>query len=215
MNKTVFVLILLAAAVAACVHAPPTQDSKDAQQVRDQQAQYAALQPIPYFDRSMDRDTFIQIYKAKNKAVTTWSYWHAMGTNDVPDANWCASIGFAIPADTQLTNDQTPTVVRIKTRPDLPDGDAQAYTYVEGVVSQPEPNGLYSSKNTDGTYVLCIRPDGAVEPTYTEDKVTTVAHEIKVENGKVIDLGKESSIKLDIKAGTEGAAPEPSQSPTP
>jgi len=40
------------------------------------------------------------------------------------------------------------------------------------VNEQTEPNGLFSSKNTDGTWVLFVDENGDIAPIYSEHKVT-------------------------------------------
>ena len=74
------------------------------------------------------------------------------------------SIGYGIPCDTSLTNPLK--AVRIY---------GEAATSIE----QAEPNGLFSSKNTDGTWVLFVQLDGSVTPIYTEHKVTTFPFAVK------------------------------------
>lgn len=194
MKKAIAILAAVAA-IAACSVSPNTE-REDTQRVQDQQAHYAKVQPIPYFDFSMDRDTLIQIYKAKNEARQTHSVVTSQGTGAVL---WeCPSIGFPIPVDTQLTNP-----VQMIRDP-----------WVSGsqVVEQPEPNGLFSSKNTDATYVQCVAPDGTVSPVYTEQKVTTFPFPVKIVDGQIVRDG-EASITLDIKSGSEGVAPAASPAP--
>jgi hypothetical protein len=201
MKKAYFLILVLA--LAGC-NRMETQDSRDSAIVDNQQAQYAKVQPIPYFDFSMDRDTLIQIYKAKNEARKTWSVVTSQGTGAILFI--CDSIGFAIPSDTQLTNGSVPSGRYLK-------GEGTAWVWVDGVVEQPEPNGLYSSKNTDGTYVQCVGDDGSVSPVYTEQKVTTFPFPVVEQGGRIVRAAGESTITLDIKSGEVGTAPEPSVAP--
>lgn len=144
----------------------PGADAADKSRVNSQQELYATNQPIPMFKWSQDRDNLIQIYKMKNESVATYSIVRAAGTGEIL---WhCPSVGFPIPADTQLTNPLQVT-----------------YTH-GGVIEQAEPNGLFTSKNTDGTYVICVLPDGSLTPQYTEQKVEVFTRPVKVENGKVV-----------------------------
>ena len=195
--KRVTFIILFGLVLAACDVS--TQDSKDAKLVNDQQAHYAKVQPIPYFDFSMDRDTLVQIYKAKNEARQTHSVVASMTGAILWD---CPSIGFPIPADTQLTNPLVGTGRYIY------DENGQNRTWVEGIVEQAEPNGLFSSKNTDATFVQCVGPDGSVSPIYTEQKVTTFPFPVKIIDGQIVRAG-DASIVLDINPGSEGTAPTP------
>ncbi len=44
---------------------------------------------------------------------------------------------------------------------------------------EAEPTGLFSSKNTDGTWVLFVDTNGDIAPIYTEHKVTTFPFAVK------------------------------------
>ena len=140
----------------------------DREDVNRQQELYQDVQPIPFFDYSIPRDVLIQIYQVvTTEARSTYSVITSM-TGEVIYAG--ASVGYAIPADTQLTN------------PLKPDGSMSDGTTT---VEQAEPNGLFSSKNTDGTWVLFVNADGTISPIYTEQKVTTFPY-VVVQNSKGI-----------------------------
>ena len=99
------------------------------------------------------------------------------------------SVGYGIPADVSLTNPLQP--VRIS-------------NYAEGgctSIEQAEPNGLYSSKNTDGTWVLFVDNNGDVTPVYTEHKVTTYPFAVsKSEDGSWTRAGtKKASMTINLK----------------
>lgn len=82
----------------ACVN---SSEMLDQDKVDQQQKVYAQTQPIPFFKWSQDRDNLVQIYKMKNEARVTYSVVRSI-TGEIL---WhCPSIGFPIPADTQLTN---------------------------------------------------------------------------------------------------------------
>lgn len=157
------------------------QNRKDAQVVQDQQSHYAKVLPIHFYDYSIPRDILIQIYDVVTQdARSTYTVIETI-TGQVKYQG--PSIGYGIPADTSLTN------------PLVGDGDA----YGNIVLEQPEPNGLFSSKNTDGTWVLYIDSDGSVVPIYTEQKVTTYPFIVK-QNDKGEWLRADnspSSVKID------------------
>lgn len=122
---------------------------------------------VPLYDYSIPRDVFIQIYDVvTTKAYMTYSIITSMTGNVIYHGD---SVGYALPADMQLTNPVKPL----------------SYSYHESsIIEQAEPNGLYSSKNTDGTWVLFVQENGAVTPVYTEMKVTTFPYKVKqIENG--------------------------------
>ena len=153
---TILLLTALVFLDAAC----DTSESLVSAKVDQQQQVYAQTQPIPFFKWSQDRDNLIQIYKMKNEARATYSVVRSI-TGDIL---WhCPSIGFPIPADTQLTN------------------PLQSSANHNGVIEQAEPNGLFTSKNTDGTYVICVLPSGILSPQYTEAKAETFTRPVKVE----------------------------------
>jgi hypothetical protein len=186
--------VLLGLALVACT---PSSNGKDAKTVEEQQTIYQQRQPVPRFEYSQERDTLIQIYRLRQEARATFTTFHSNGTGDVIFA--CPSRGYAIPADTQLTN----PVAR-----DYAGSGAV-------VVDQAEPNGLYSSKNTDGTWVLCVRENGEVAPVYSELKVQTFPFEVSWDEARrmLLDQKKQSSSSLTIRVGKE-AAPQPSPSPS-
>jgi len=165
-------------AAAADTSGCESSESRDSAIVNKQQTHYGNVQPIPWFDWSQDRDNLIQIYKQKNESRPTHAVVRSGGTGEIL---WdCPSIGFPIPADTQLTN---PVQVEVTTNH-------------YGVIEQAEPNGLFTSKHTDGTYVLCVDGAGAISPQYTESKVEVFTRPIKIEDGKVVFLDQKPSMTL-------------------
>lgn len=182
MKRTILSLTFLVAVLAACT---PSAERQDNTRVQDQQAHYATTQPVPFFDYSLDRDVLIQIYESKNEARQTSTVIESFSGELLFS---CPSIGYGIAADVQITNPLAP--FRHSTE-----------SWSEGVtVEQPEPNGLFSSKNTDATYVLCVRDNGDVAPIYTEEKVTVFPFAITIgEDGVIQDVGDDSSITVDLE----------------
>lgn len=171
-------LMLLASSQDGCDGR--SADSKDQDTVEAQQSIYQRSQPVPMFNWSQDRDNLIQIYTMKNEARATYSVVRAAGTGEIL---WhCPSVGFPLPADTQLTN-------------------PLQQVYGAAVIEQAEPNGLFSSKNTDGTYVLCVLPDGSISPQYSESKVDVFTRPVKVEDGKVVFVDGAATMTITPKRG--------------
>jgi hypothetical protein len=164
------------------------QESKDAAIADRQQAQYAKGQPIPAYDFSLERHLLIQLYDARNMRAATHSVWRSI-TGVIEDD--CPSMGFGIPYDTSLTNPLKGSVFR----PAGTTGDYKVLT-----VEQAEPNGIFASKNTSATWVMCTGPGGVIEPHYVETKVTAYPYPITVdyENNRVKRNG-ESSVKISAK----------------
>jgi len=183
--------ILLVILGAGCM-TPTTQTqalTAEQTQVGNQQANYVTNQPPPYFDWSQQRDILIQIYKAKNSAINTWSYTTSPFTGKI---TWeSPTFGFPIPGGTELTNPQQ--LVAKRYNPD-------SSTWMDGVVAQAEPDGTYSPSTSLGTWVLCVNDDGSVSPAYIEDNVRTFTTPMKEVEGKLVPINNtSSSIKLKIK----------------
>jgi len=144
-------------------------DSTDteASAVEDQQKLFVNNQPAPVFDWSLERHLLIQLYKARNDAVNTYTKVRNFNGQVIFE---CNSIGFPIPANTQLTN---------------PDKIADSlYQGGFAILPQPEPNGLYTSPSTAGTFVFCLNDDGTVSPSYFEADVEAHTKELKIKTSK-------------------------------
>jgi len=173
MKKVIFV-VLVAFGLTACNE--QNQETKDRKQVQAQQSQYAASQPVPMYDWSLERHLIIELYNLRNLKAVTHSVWRSDRGLIEGD---CPSIGFGIPYDTSLTNPLTAT-------------DFGRSSYDRHVVEQAEPNGIFASKNTAATWVLCAGKTGMIEPVYVETKVTTYPYSVKVdyEKNRVTKSGK-------------------------
>ena len=182
-RMTLLVLLLVPCLLAAACS--DSADKKDRLAVNRQQKQYSAAQPIPGFDWSLERDVAIQLYQSRNDRVRTWTVWRS---NYGMIEGHCESIGYPIPYDVQLTNP-----LKVEYQGTGYEGD--------GVVEQPEPNGLFSSHNSIATWVRAVVPDGerTVEvPIYIESKVTCYPFPVTVdyESNRVIPVvaGKPSVV---------------------
>ena len=157
------VTLLILSVVTGC-GGGSSANKKDRAAVEKQQNQYAIGQPVPAFDWSLERDLVIQLYKVRNQKAATHSVWRS-------DRGWiegdCPSYGYGIPYDTSLTN---PLVT-----------DRWGSQAGGTVVEQPEPNGVFASKNTAATWVMCLGEAGSVEPVYVETKVTVYPGPVKVD----------------------------------
>lgn len=204
MKKLWGIIVLLGILLMACATVNTSSQVKDVRNTEDQQQIYAVNQPVPRFTFSQDRDTLIQIYRLRNEARATYTVVTSQGTGQTIFS--CPSRGYAIPADTQITNPSQISTIY---------GANGLSHYADGVIDLPEPNGLYSSKNTDGTWVLCVRPDGTINPVYTELKVTTFPYEVHVNaDSTITDTGQPSSTMVTIKAQAPAVVtPVPSPSP--
>lgn len=140
-----------------------TTESRDSVRVAAQQSQYEKGQPIPAFDWSLERHLVIQLYQIRNQKAATHSVWRS--DRGLVEGD-CPSYGYGVPYDTSLTNPLVATDIDNQGEEHYREGGALAS------IEQPEPNGIFASKNTAATWVMCLGASGAVEPVYVETKVT-------------------------------------------
>lgn len=169
MRKTVLVGGVCALALTAAACEPSvTTESRDAKRVAQQQSQYSIGQPIPVFNWSLERHLVIELYRVRNQKAATHSVWRS-------DRGWvegdCPSYGYGIPYDTSLTNPL------LATDEDASGFDKSALVAIE----QAEPNGIFASKNTAATWVMCLGEAGNIEPIYVETKVTVYPGPVSVD----------------------------------
>jgi len=176
-----YVIIVIAALLmTACDSRTQSATSKTAAAVERQQDQYSVGQPVPVFDWSLERDLVIQLYGIRNQKALTHSVWRSdLGTIE----GECASIGFSMPYDTSLTN---PLVATSR--------DPKASFLKDSLTSieQAEPNGVFASKNTAATWVMCAGDIGNIEPVYVETRVTVYPYPVTVDydTNRVTKSGK-------------------------
>lgn len=169
-------------------------NDKERDVVKSQDLIYARNQPAPTFDFSLERYLLTELYMARNRAVATFSYSQSPWTGKIL---WsCPSIGFPLAANTQLTNPQ-----KISWR----SGGGV------GVLAQAEPNGLYTSPSTTGTFVMCTDQDGLVVPQYHEEYVSVTMFPVVEKDGRIVPaLGATPSFTIDPNKRTAALpAPDP------
>lgn len=72
----------------------------------------------------------------------------------------CHSIGYGIPESSQYTNPQADEFYTTSSSQHVPMPNA-------------DPNGMYSSPSANGTWVMCLGPDGKIAPVRAEPNVLT------------------------------------------
>lgn len=141
------------------------QERQDKRSVISQQDHYRKNQPVPFYEWSIELDAAIQIYDARvRERIRTWTVWRS--DNGLIEGD-CASIGYPIPYDVQLTN------------------PLKEYSAV--TVEQAEPSGLYSSHNSIATWVrevVAVNNKVVITPLYTESRVTCYAYPVRVDYDK-------------------------------
>ena len=174
MRKIIGLVLVAGLVILSGCEETKNQATEEVGKVDKQQKQYAIGQPIPLFDWSLERHLIIELYKLRNKKVATHAVWRS-------DYGWiegdCPSMGYGIPYDTSLTNPLKAT-------------DEDSYGYDKAAltsVEQAEPNGIFASKNTAATWVMCLSDTGGIEPVYVESKVTIFPGPVVVdyENNRV------------------------------
>lgn len=183
--KKLIILLATSVALYGCNEYEQTESSKTSAAVERQQSQFAKAQPVPVYDWSLERDLLIQLYNIRNMKALTHSVWRSDRGLIEGD---CASIGFGIPYDTSLTNPLVATDTSQSGDIDRFRGRALAS------IEQPEPNGIFASKNTSATWVMCAGETGMIEPVYVETKVTVYPYSVNVDytNNRVKKAGKAS-----------------------
>ena len=172
MKKTIFLVFLITALFLTGCKETKTSASSETKAVERQQSQYQIGQPVPSFDWSLERDLVIQLYTVRNQKAATHSVWRSDRGTIEGD---CPSYGYGIPYDTSLTNPLVATDI---------DMQGEEHSYQGGAlasVEQPEPNGIFASKNTAATWVMCLGEAGSVEPVYVETKVTVYPGPVRVD----------------------------------
>ena len=181
--KKVIVLVFAAVALTGCLNEKETVATEVTKAVDRQQEQYNIGQPVPAYDWSLERDLVIQLYNTRNLRAATHSVWRS--DRGLVEGD-CASVGFGIPYDTSLTNPLRGTRLS---------EDGYSHNYQGGsitTIEQAEPNGIYASKNTAATWVMCAGAQGQIEPVYVETKVTVYPYPVSVDyaTNRVVKSGK-------------------------
>ena len=151
MRKYLILIVLVAVIHIAACKSSNTVSEQNA--VNQQQDQYLIGQPIPRLDWSLERQLVIELYLIRNRQVATHAVWRS--DYGIVEGD-CPSVGYGMPYDSSLTN------------PLKAVGGYESRTSIE----QAEPNGIFASKNTSATWVMCVGDGGSIEPVYVESKVT-------------------------------------------
>lgn len=177
--KLLLVVVCVPLLLAGCL---PDSNSSQAV-VSSQQSIYRKEQPIPFFNFSSQRQELIDIYKAINDSVSTYTYLYSPYLNTLTLI--CPSISFPIDSATQLDN---------------PSKISWSSTSQSHVLPQAEPDGLYPPNSAEGTYVMCLNNDGTGSPVYSEPNVMTFTEAVVIKNLAVVpvDTTEVPTVKLPI-----------------
>lgn len=163
--------LLVLLALVSCDYKPSSSEVEHAQQEGGIQAMLRN-QPVPTLTYSMERQIVTETYLARNRKMATWTY-----TRDMQGriTEICPSMGYPIPYSTQLTNPSQLATTYANTK------TGASNHSIDGVIGNPEPTGLYPPAASEATLVSCVEPDGAVVPTYWEDRVFAMPYRIKAD----------------------------------
>lgn len=152
---TAFAAVLLP--LVGCDDVTPSADQRDKRQT-EQLAQQATVQVgWPGITNFTEKRLVKMLYELRdNPNLVTYSYYLDLngGKHKLCPST---SVGYGIPYAVQYTN------------PTKPYGDS---FHALVTVGQPEPNGLFPPANAEGTWVICLAPDGKnLSPIYVEPRV--------------------------------------------
>jgi hypothetical protein len=134
----------------------PTANQKEAAAQERVQAEAVAQVGMPAIVNFAEKRNYKMIYELRdNPNYATYTYLVGMH-NELKLL--CHSVGYGIPESSQYTN---PSMI------------ASQYQSGYAVLPQSDPNGLYSSPSANGTWVMCLGPDGKVAPVRSEPNVIT------------------------------------------
>jgi hypothetical protein len=187
----VAVAVTLAAATG-CSFTPSAQDKENAGQ-QAATGDIIAAQPVPAFPYSLYRQNLMEIEKAQAiGAGQTTTFMFQQGSP--APIRQCASIGYPIPANASISNPQQ--VVNASNNG----------SWTNQVLEQMDPNGIYQSPSTSGTYVMCVGPDGQARATYWEGFVETESGGAQWNGTAVVPIGAPSS-HFSTKCTMQGNVP--------
>lgn len=162
------VIVGLALVLAGCGAGTSTGEQKESRAQQNQTDQFVQSQPPHFHAYSQWRQNLNEIEDAEAQGIQTTSFM--MGPSmDLDPIQTCSSIGVPIPITASLTNPHQLAGTWLNGAP------SDTYSkYADGVIDQMDPNGIYVPADGAGTFVMCVQPDGSVEPAYAEGLVHTV-----------------------------------------
>lgn len=176
MTRTPIAITLLAA-LAGCT--PDNSGAnRETQQTMQMQDQFATTIGMPAVINGTEKRQLKTIYELRDQAnLVTYSYTiDMMGKRHRVCPS--TSVGFGIPYATQFT---APKALRYQ-KPAYPPGagySSSSSDWHSIEAEQPEPNGLYMPNSADGTWVICLAPNGKdLAPTYVEPRVVVYLFEM-------------------------------------
>ena len=151
--------ILLIAAVATVLSACNLQESStQIERLKQEELSLQSVQSVgmPAITNFAEKRMMKDILEIRDQDVATTTYIVGMN-GDLHKL--CNSVGYGLPYATQYTNPQQDTYYT-------------SQSSVHTVLPQPDPNGLYSPANADGTWVQCVdSKSGKAKVVYLEPRI--------------------------------------------
>ena len=162
------ICLVLFVTLTGCDTSPRTQNSDQVQsQLQEQNLQQGTAElGVPSIVNFREKRLLKDLYELRDQnGLVTYTYtWSPMTGKFI---FLCNSIGYPFPYSTQYTAPQ---------RPELHQGSS--YDGGNLMVPQAEPNGLYPPNSAEGTWVICLSPNGKLQyngkkilPVYMEPRV--------------------------------------------
>ena len=151
-------LLAVALVLAQTQSCDQSVSTKEAQQQQRLSGEALSQTGLPAIKNFRERKLLKDIYELRDQdGLLTYTYLFSAVTGKL--AFFCDSIGYGIPYSTEYTNPQ----------------QDEYYTTSSGshaIISQADPNGLYSPSSADGTWIMCKDPSGKeAKPVYVEPRI--------------------------------------------
>lgn len=164
--------LVAAAALAGCQD--DSGAGREARQTQLNQNQASTIVGMPAITNFTEKRQLKTIYELRDSAnLVTYSYFLDLNGKRHKVCP-STSVGFGIPYAAQYTAPKSPRI----TYPLWPNGEASSSGHAYDA-EQPEPNGLYMPASAEGTWILCLSPNGKdLAPTYVEPRVMVYLFEM-------------------------------------
>lgn len=137
----------------------PTAQQRENQMQATLQGEAVASVGVPAIYNFREKRLLKTIFELRDQeGLITYTYLYSPMTGKLQ--KFCDSIGYGIPYATQFTAPE-----RV--------ASPQEVNYQGNItIPQPDPNGLFSPANAEGTWVMCKDPNGkSTQPVYIEPRV--------------------------------------------
>jgi hypothetical protein len=145
-------LLTLAAVSLLLTACDPSSDAIQSVQQERMLIEGTAQTGMPKITNFREKKLAREILEMRDQGLTTYTYLFSEMTGQLKF--FCNSIGYPLPAATQYTNPQKHVVSGV-------------------TLPQADPNGLFSASSAEGSYVICISPEGKAVPIYSEPRLIT------------------------------------------